>query len=543
MEIHTSDSPKRSNCHEPGCNETLKTFSSSDQGLLKISGSAEPEGNSIQSFTGYRKCKLKKENLLLILTVTGVCFGIVVGFSVRTTNPSDDAIILISFPGEVFMRLLKMLIVPVVITSIVTGLVSMDLKRGGRMGLHAMAYYLTTTAIASILGIILVTSICPGVTTKHSSSVQSLQYEVSSIDAYLDVMRNMFPDNIITACFEMTKTKVVKHGGDATLANLTVNTELNGTTQFNLTNATHIDITRTQERKHGTNVLGLIVFCIAFGITLSSLGNEGRPVARFITVLNEIFMRMMTVVIWTSPIGIASLIANKILEMDSFEEVGKSLGMYLVTVIVGLIIHAFIILPFIYWCVTRRNAFRIAYGVIQAMLTAFGTSSSVATLPVTMKCMENNLNIDRRVTQFVLPIGATINMDGAALHEAVAAITVAQMYDIPLSFGQIIVVSITATLASIGAASVPSAGLIALLLVLEAVGLPTEAVAIFWSIDWFLDRLRTPVNVFGDCVGAAIVYYKNIKQLHKLNGIRDAHSNGPTELSPLQNGRVKEETF
>eukprot|EP01027_Heterolobosea_sp_BB2_P016488 GEZU01023479.1.p2 GENE.GEZU01023479.1~~GEZU01023479.1.p2 ORF type:complete len:245 (+),score=49.92 GEZU01023479.1:1101-1835(+) len=181
------------------------------------------------------------------------------------------------------------------------------------------------------------------------------------------------------------------------------------------------------------------------------------------------------------------------------------LGWYVLTVLAGLAIHSFITLPIIYFALLRKNPFKHLYGVMQALLTAFGTASSSATLPLTITCCEKNLGISSRTTRFVLPLGATVNMDGTALYEAVAAIFMAQAMNIQLSITKNVVVALTATLASIGAAGIPEAGLITMVMVVESIGLPQEAIGLILAVDWFLDRFRTVVNVFGDTVGAAVV--------------------------------------
>jgi len=179
--------------------------------------------------------------------------------------------------------------------------------------------------------------------------------------------------------------------------------------------------------------------------------------------------------------------------------------MYIITVIAGLVLHGFIVLPIIYLIFVRRNPFKHFVGSLQALVTALGTDSSSATLPVTMKCMEQKCGLEPRVVRFVCPLGATLNMNGSALYEAVAAIYIAQVVGKQLSIGEIFLVSLTATLAAVGAAGIPQAGLVTLLMVLTAVGLPPEKAALIIPVDWFLDRLRTTINVFGDTVGAAIV--------------------------------------
>ncbi|XP_048768893.2 excitatory amino acid transporter-like [Ostrea edulis] len=489
-----------------------------------------------------------KENLLLVLTIGGVFAGIVLGIGLRAAEPSKEAIRLIAFPGDILMRMLKMMILPLIVSCMITGLTSMDVHSSGKMGLRGVVYYFVTTFFAIILGIILVTAIHPGDKSNMPEEDEDAEKlgddRVSSLDAFLDLIRNIFPDNIIQSGFQHIRTtysdktakkkiyiNVMKQ--DAEDLNLTdrVNMSLglalsakwqelvrmNKSHMFNSTSLYYKEpyqyTFQEQSLNNGINVLGIIGFFTAFGMLLSRMGEKGKLMIEFFSILNHIIMEMVTIIMWYSPVGIMFLVCGKILDIEDPSEMMQRLGMYMLTVILGLFIHAFLTLSLVYFFTTRKNPFIILRGVLQALVTAFGTGSSSATLPVTFRCLEETLHIDSRVTRFILPIGATINMDGTALYEAVGPIFIAQMNDITLSFGQIVVVSVTATCASIGAASIPSAGLITMLMVLTSVGLPTNDISLLLAVDWFLDRIRTAINVLGDSYGAAIVAHLSKEEL------------------------------
>ncbi|XP_067674565.1 excitatory amino acid transporter-like [Haliotis asinina] len=476
--------------------------------------------------------KWMRKNLLLVLTVIAVFLGVLVGFLSRLGSPSPDTVMLVSFPGDLLMRMLKCLILPLIVSSMITGLASLDAKSSGRMGLRAIVYYFTTTFIAIIIGIILVVSIHPGKHTGPSKSLvdSSDEKPPSSTDAFLDLIRNIFPDNILQAGFQHTRTVYVRakeEEEEEVDANLTAlfnqtitTTTIVTTVTDNSTgaNTTYVLMkeekwTRTFPYSDGINVLGLIMFCTAFGIIMSNMAEKAKLMVDFFFILNEIIMKIVGLVMWYSPIGIFFLIIGKILSLEDPAKVGEQLGMYMLTVLSGLIIHAVIVLPAIYFVICRKNPLKLFIGILQAWVTALGTASSSATLPVTFRCLEENLNIDRRVTRFVLPIGSTINMDGTALYEAVAPIFIAQMNGIDLNFGKILTISLTATCASIGAAAIPSAGLVTMVMVLTSVGLPADDVSLILAVDWFLDRIRTSVNVLGDSFGAGVIAHLSRHEL------------------------------
>ncbi|KAJ4942691.1 hypothetical protein JOQ06_005208 [Pogonophryne albipinna] len=465
-----------------------------------------------------------KRNLFVLFTVAAVALGVLLGFALRPHNLTLREIKYFSFPGELLMRMLKMLVLPLIVSSLVTGISSLDSKASGKMGMRAVAYYMVTTLIAVFIGIVIVVIIQPGRGNRDSPVSKSGNIEpIQATDAFLDLIRNMFPPNLVEACFLQYKTVYKK---TVHIRNVTVSLNLTESLNFtesdlnvNLSRVLHtiqetvVETVPMSGSSSGVNALGLVVFSMCFGLVIGSMKQQGQALRDFFTCLNEAIMRLVSIIIWYAPVGIMFLISGKIVEMKDLAEMGGQLGMYTVSVIVGLLIHGLFVLPLLYFLVTRKNPYVFIGGILQALITALGTSSSSATLPITFRCLEENNRVDKRVTRFVLPVGATINMDGTALYEAVAAIFIAQVNDMDLNFGQILTISITATAASIGAAGIPQAGLVTMVIVLTSVGLPTEDITLIIAVDWFLDRLRTTTNVLGDSLGAGIVEHLSRKEL------------------------------
>ncbi|KAM3618977.1 uncharacterized protein V6R79_001202 [Siganus canaliculatus] len=455
-----------------------------------------------------------KRNLFVLFTIAAVALGVILGFALRPLNLSLREIKYFAFPGELLMRMLQMLVLPLIVSSLVTGISSLDSKASGKMGMRAVVYYMVTTLIAVFIGIVIVVIIRPGKGSRDSPVSNTGKIEqVQAADAFLDLIRNMFPPNLVEACFKQYKTvyKKIVHTKNVTVT-LNLTDYLNLTeSKLNLSRVLHTVQETVEETvpvpgsSAGVNALGLVVFSMCFGLVIGNMKQQGKALKDFFDTLNEAIMRLVSIIIWYAPVGILFLIAGKIVEMKNLAEVGGQLGMYTVSVIVGLLIHGLFVLPLLYFLVTRKNPYNFIGGLLQALITALGTSSSSATLPITFRCLEENNRVDKRVTRFVLPVGATINMDGTALYEAVAAIFIAQVNDMDLNFGQILTISITATAASIGAAGIPQAGLVTMVIVLTSVGLPTEDITLIIAVDWFLDRLRTTTNVLGDSLGAGIV--------------------------------------
>uniref|UniRef100_A0A8D2NU19 Amino acid transporter n=1 Tax=Zosterops lateralis melanops TaxID=1220523 RepID=A0A8D2NU19_ZOSLA len=485
-----------------------------------------------------------KRNGLLILSVLSVTIGCLLGFFLRTRRLSQQEISYFQFPGELLMRMLKMLILPLVVSSLMSGLAALDAKTSSRLGIITVTYYLWTTFVAVVVGIIMVSIIHPGGAAQKESTEEGGKPIMSSADALLDLIRNMFPANLVEATFKQYRTRSIPiiKSNKAASESTTRRIIIYGVQDENGSNVQNfaLDITPPPEviyksepgASDGMNVLGIVIFSATMGIMLGRMGNSGVPLVSFCQCLNESVMKIVAVAVWYFPFGIVFLIAGKILEMDDPSAIGKKLGFYAITVVCGLVVHGLFILPMMYFFITKKNPIVFIRGILQALLIALATSSryyrlcynpihspetkltrcvllcllySSATLPITFKCLLENNHVDRRIARFVLPVGATINMDGTALYEAVAAIFIAQVNNYELDFGQIITISITATAASIGAAGIPQAGLVTMVIVLTSVGLPTDDITLIIAVDWALDRFRTMINVLGDALAAGIM--------------------------------------
>jgi Na+/H+-dicarboxylate symporter len=359
--------------------------------------------------------------------------------------------------GTIFVKLLKMLIVPLIIATMVTGVAKVgDVRQLGPLGARTFAFYIATTFAAVFVGLIVVNVI--RVAWPFTATPELLGGEVPeaarNIKGFGDVLIGIVPDNPFRA-----------------MANM--------------------------------EILPLIVFSLFLGAILTTLGDRALPLINFFDSLNEVMMKMAELVIRLTPYGVFALLAKVVAETGP--SIFANLGKYMLAVIVGLAIHGFVTLPLLLRLVGGVSPFRYSRCIAPALTTAFSTASSSATLPLTIDCVEERAGISKKVSSFVLPIGATINMDGTALYESVAAIFIASVYGIDLSFGQQVIVFLTATLAAIGAAGIPSAGLVTMAIVLNAVGLPLEGIGMILAVDRILDMCRTTLNVWGDTVGCAVV--------------------------------------
>ncbi len=363
--------------------------------------------------------------------------------------------------GDLFLRALKMIIVPLVFSSIVSGVVNLGSSSSlGRLGAKTIAYYITTSLSAILTGLILVDLISPGVGADLGFRMEV--HDLTSTTGSLgDIILRIVPTNL----FEV----FVK--GD---------------------------------------MLAIIFFALLFGFFIPRVSEKySMPLISFFNSIFEVMMKLTSFIIKFAPIGILGIVTGIVADQASDKaklvSMLEHLGVYMLTVLSGLAIHMFITLPLLLKILGRVRPFLHFKALSLPLITAFSTSSSSATLPLTIEAVENNVGVSNKISSLVLPLGATINMDGTALYECVAAMFIAQAYGIELSFIQQMIVVVTALLASIGAAGIPMAGLVMMSIVLTSVGLPLEGVGLILAIDRPLDMCRTTVNVFSDTCGAAII--------------------------------------
>jgi Na+/H+-dicarboxylate symporter len=436
--------------------------------------------------------KKKKSHLTL-----WICGAIAVAVIVALVLP--NLAVKFHVGGEVFLRLLKMMVVPLVVFSVMSGILGLgDVRKLGRPGASAVLYYLITTVVAVFIGLVVVNVIRPGIGTVDEETLAEVKTksEVTSAKAkILDALADA------TGLTKKEISSVFEDLPSGEKESPTIGTIL---TNLFLMLFTENLISAAAE----TNLLPLILFSIVFAAMLTTMGSRVATLTSMIEQINDALMYFILLIMKISPLGIFCLVTARFGQAQAegkLLEVISQTGWYVMTVLTGLGIHALLILPFIYWIFTRKNPYRFMCHMSQALLTAFSTASSSATLPVTMDCAIDKAGISKRSAKFVLPLGATVNMDGTALYEAAAAIFIAQAIGMELTFLQQLIVAVTATLAAIGAAGIPEAGLVTMIIVLNAVGLPVEYIGLILSVDWLLDRFRTAVNAFGDSVGAAVV--------------------------------------
>lgn len=395
--------------------------------------------------------KEKKQMSLAVQIFISLGFGIVAGLIFMAIGHADWAVNYVKPFGTIFLNLLKFIVVPIVLCSIISGVISMkDIKKVGAIGGKTVLYYMMTTAFAVVIGLFFA-NIFKG--SFQVLETTGLEYETSTSVNFMDTLVGIFPSNILKPMVD-------------------------------------------------ANMLQVIVIALFFGFGIILSGEKGEPFAKVIDSLTEVSMVVMSLILKLSPIGVFCLITPVIAENGP--SILGSLAMVLLTAYVCYVIHAVVVYSSTVKVLAGLSPIAFFKGMMPAIVMAFSSASSVGTLPINLDCVEK-LGAKKDVASFVLPLGATINMDGTAIYQGVCAVFIATCYGINLTLGQMVTIVLTATLASIGTAGVPGAGMVMLAMVLQSVGLPVEGIALVAGVDRIFDMGRTTVNITGDAACAIIV--------------------------------------
>ena len=392
--------------------------------------------------------KIKLHWQILIALILAVAFGYYL----------PNQIPYISWMGVVFLRALNMIVVPLILSSIISGVASVGGGSNlGRLGAKTMIFYVVTSLIAILVGLFLVNLFQPGVGA-NLSSAEAVKSLPSASNSASEILIRTIPDNVFDAMAS-------------------------------------------------GQILPVIFFAILFGFFITQIQTEKQLILnRFFDSFFEVMMKMTMFIIRFTPLGVFAIVAKEVAKnADSLGNIAGSLGIYMLTVLIGLIIHGAIILPLLVKFLGKANPYKHFRNMATPLLTAFSTSSSNAALPLSMVAVEQKNGVSAKITSFTLPLGATVNMNGTALYECVAVIFIAQAYGIDLTAGQQAIVVLTALLAAIGSAGIPMAGLVMMTIVLTAVNLPLEGVGLILAVDRILDMSRTTINVWGDTCAAVII--------------------------------------
>lgn len=447
--------------------------------------------------------------------IIGLILGVVWTFISNKAGLNDFTMNWVAPFGDIFINLLKLIAVPLVLFSIIDGIASLsDTKSLGRLGVKTLGMYLITTVTAVTLGLVLVNVIKPG--NKISNELQTvnrLSYEIWAGEHGVKIKdgRSYLSNPEYEQYVAEAQNKLSQERGNSAIEEKvkTAGSQKDqGPLQF------VVDMVPSNIFKSFNNslMLQVIFFAIFFGVTLISLPrSKVEGMVSFVSAASEIFVKMVEIVMRGAPYFVFALMAGKLTQManndlDRIVDLLGAITTYMIVVVAGLAFMAFVLYPILITRIVKKLSYRGFFrAMAPAQFLAFSSSSSAATLPVTMDCVHTRLGVKEEVSSFVLPIGATVNMDGTSLYQAVAVVFLAQLHGVDLSLAQQVTIVLTATLASIGTAAVPSAGLIMLIIVLQSVGLNPAWIALIFPVDRILDMCRTVVNVTGDATVATIV--------------------------------------
>ncbi|KAH3803562.1 excitatory amino acid transporter 2-like isoform X2 [Dreissena polymorpha] len=473
-----------------------------------------------------------RDNLSLILTLLGVALGLGVGFAIRPAHPSESVLMWLGLPGQLYLRLLKMMIVPLVVCSVISGTSSLDPKTNGKISMVSFVFIFSNNAIGAILGVLAFIAFKPGNSNQKLVAKSSLlSRSIETQDIFADLLRNLVPDNLFEASIQQTVTTYVPI------------TTLNATS-----NETITSFKRSLGFNRGPNLLGLIFACTLLGIAAASLRDKGKSVIDFFESATQIVIAVLRWFLWTTPLGVLSLILVAVANIKDVGVIFGDLGMHVLAVTVALLLQQLLIMPLLYLALTKRNPYTLLAAISRALLTSFAATSTAVVLPEMLHACEVKLGADRRIARFVIPFSIALSANGSAVFIACSCLFISNFTGTYPSADIIATVGVLSALAALAIPSVPSASIVTILMILTTLLIPVEPIALLLAVEFFLDRLRTASNTMGHTMGAMVThtFCKNtIRPLgsspHDSNEIKLEISRDPSSSGYGSKADVREE--
>ncbi|KAM7539912.1 hypothetical protein Aperf_G00000031042 [Anoplocephala perfoliata] len=417
-----------------------------------------------------RILRFLKGNLFMILTILAVVLGIGLGILLQRTNPSSDVLLWVGMPGDVFIRLLKLTIVPLIAATVINVTATLDLKENGKMSAVAFAFITTSNFTAAICGTVMALILKPGVRTtdvSNSTEIFISENPIKSSDIFADMLYNLFPDNLVGVPLFQARTVYVAKAA----------------------NSGSMTLQRSIKNIDSTNMLGLLFCCFAFGIAAGKAGDKGKPFLEFFQSLSAIVFKIMNLFLKFTPIGVCFMIAGPIAGVRDLGTTFTQLGLFMVTVIVGLLAHLAIILV-LYTIFVRSNPFRLLPYTFKIWLISITTLAPVVAIP-DMYLASDRFGIDRKLSRFVVPLTAALKGDGSAAFLATSALFIVQLTGTPVTAAMTVIIILLSASAVFAIPNIPSSSLVIVVTILSSLGVPVNYVGLLFAIDWFMDRCRT----------------------------------------------------
>ncbi|XP_021353115.1 excitatory amino acid transporter-like [Mizuhopecten yessoensis] len=424
-----------------------------------------------------------RRNALLVFVAIGVAAGFGLGFGLRSADLSADAIMWLGLPGELFMNVLKMTIIPLIVGSIIAGTATSDPRSNGRISILSLAFIVATNLFGAVMGITayFILRLGGDITNTHVHSGSSPDSQhLQTQDMFADLLRNIVPNNIITPTFQKAQTRYTS------VFSVVDNNGTNVTVQVFVR---HVGVAST------TNVLGVILISAVVGLAASTVKESSTSFVPFFTATSDIFIRIMRWFVWSTPVGVASLICVSIIRVENLEDTFRSLGMFLLTFTVGNLLQQLLLIPSIYFLALRKNPFTFLLSTARPWMTVFGPPSSIVGMPDMITVCEETHHVDKRVSSFAIPFSVTLCRAGSCYFISLSALFMYSMEGLHPSVSDVILIGILTTLSSLAIPSIPSGSIVAIIIILSSLNIDTTSVGVLMALEWYTDRMRTGSNM------------------------------------------------